>query len=574
MKYSDIILANKKLENELSGNEYSVAVISNIVVNQLKEIFEYTIRSEGINTNCTFGNYDNILQDAERFQDRNLVVVFWELANLIDGLQYKADLFDKKKIDEFINKTKAELDLVMKILSNTSYVLINKFSSLLFNYNLINPNNFDYIADELNAYLLEIKPKNVSLIETDKIIAKTSIDQSVDLRFFYSSKALYTIEFFKNWSNYVLPIVKSLNGKTKKALILDCDNTLWRGILGEDGHDNILLSSNQIGGAPYEEVQSIAKALIKEGIILGICSKNNLNDVEEVLNNHQWVTLKSEDFSIKRINWDDKVSNLINISKTLNIGLDSLVFIDDSDFEINFVKESLPEVTALQVPEKPFNYGQEVRNNLSLFYNVSKTDEDLERIKMYKEQVQREEAKSVYDNLEEFIKSLEISIEVHIDDSRIVPRMSQMTQKTNQFNLTTKRYTEADIQSFINDEHFSVIGISLSDKFGESGVTGLAIIKTDGDTAEIDTFLMSCRIIGRRVEYRFFDYLVDRLVNRGIKRIFAEFRETKKNGQVQRFYDTVGFDVLEKTKESTKYVIETENYKPKQTININLKNGE
>lgn len=573
MKYSEIIQANKKLGNHLKGEEYKVAILSNIIVNQAKEVFEYSMRTEGINAICKVGNYDNILQDAEIYKESNLVVIFWELANLVEGLQYKAELYDQKKIDSLIQKSKSEIDFLFNSLSNTSYVLVNKFSTLLFNYSRIEKNKYDYIADELNNYLTEVKPKNVSLIEIDKIIASTSVENSTDFRFYYSSKALYSIEFFKSWSKFVLPIIRSLNGKAKKALIFDCDNTLWSGILGEDGTQNILLSSKQKGGTQFEEVQTIAKSLIKDGILLGICSKNNLNDVEGVLKKHEEMTLGSEDFTIKKINWDDKVTNLQSIARTLNIGMDSLVFVDDSDFEVNFVKENLPEITIIKVPERTFDYPKEIRENLGLFYSVSKTDEDIERVKMYKEQVRREEIKLVYSNLEEYIKSLEILIKVHKNDADIVPRMAQMTQKTNQFNLTTKRYSEGDIQNFIDRDDASVFAINVADKFGDNGITGLCIVKYKGSVAIIDTFLLSCRIIGRNIEFRLFEFIVSQINKQGSNTIHAEYIKTLKNEQVVNFYDSLGFNVVERDEKRTTYKIELNGFRPKKLDYIEISNG-
>lgn len=557
----------------MEGKNYPVGIISNITVNQIKEVFEYTLRSAGIKANCTVGNYDNIVQDAGQFKQNKLVVIFWELANLVDGLQYKAELLEKKKTEELIEKVKAEIAFVFQSLNETSHVLINKFSSLTFNYSILDTNNLDYIADSLNQYLIVSKPKNVTIVDIDKVLAKLSIEKSVDLRYYYSSKALYTIEFFKAYANFTLPVVRSLNGKAKKALIFDCDNTLWKGILGEDGIDEIRLSSQQSGGTAYEEVQSLAKALTKEGVVLGLCSKNNPDDIEEVLENHPGMTLKNSDLTIKKVNWNDKVSSLNEIAASLNIGTDSFVFIDDSDFEINFVKENLPEITTLQVPAKTFEYPGMLRENLGLFYSVSKTGEDLKRVTMYKEQAQREEAKSGFGDLEEYIKSLDIRIDVHVDDPGIVPRVSQMTQKTNQFNLTTKRYSEADISRFIDDPSNCVFAIGVSDKFGDNGVTGLAIVNLEGDTAEIDTLLMSCRIIGRRIEFRFFDFIVEYLKKTGIHKINAQYLKTLKNEQVIDFFHILGFEIINKQKDLTNYTINIENYKSHQ-INYMLLSDE
>lgn len=566
LKFSEIIQENKRLEKELKSKDYSIGILTNITLNQLKDVFEFTCRNEGINASCSLGNFDNIIQDSGSFKDKKLVIIFWELANTIDGLQYKADLMDDEILLDLINKLKNELNFVFDNLKTTSRVIINSFSSLLFNSYNLEKNNFDKIADELNDYLIENKPPNFTIIEIDKIIAQLSIEKSIDLRYYYSSKALYTINFYQSWSNFVLPIVRSLNGKMKKALIFDCDNTLWKGVLGEEGFDNIILSSNQHGGSPYEEVQSLAKKLTKDGIILGLCSKNNPEDVDEVLKKHPKMTLKDDDFTIKKVNWTDKPTNIESLAKSLNIGKDSLVFVDDSKFEINFVKGALPEVTTIQVPEKISDFPRIIRKNLGLFYNVSTTPEDMKRIKMYKEQVKREEASIGFENLESYIKSLNISLKIYVDDESIVPRMSQMTQKTNQFNLTTRRYSEADIQMLVDSSEYLVVSIGVSDKFGDNGITGLGIIKIENKRAKIDTFLMSCRIIGRNIEYRFFDYLMDSLNQMGIEKVMAVYYRTLKNDQVANFYDNLGFLLVEENKKNKQYTLRLSNYKS-QLIN-------
>ena len=573
LNYREIFAANQKLKESLQGKEYPVAIISNIIVHQLKEIFEYTLRKTGINASCSIGNYNNIVQDSKKVSNNKLVVIFWELANIIDGLQYKADLMSTESLSDLINNVKKELDFVFNNLKDTSNVIINTFSSLLFNVYNLDPNNLDTIADELNKYLIAKLPPNFTLINTDKIIARISVEKSVDMRYYYSSKALYSIEFYKSWSKFVLPLVRSLNGKAKKALIFDCDNTLWKGVLGEDGFDNILLSATQPGGTPFEEVQSLAKQLNREGIIIGLCSKNNPEDVNEVLAKHPKMTLKEADFTIKKVNWIDKVSNLKSIANTLNIGKDSLVFIDDSNFEINFVNETLPEITTIQVPEKISEYPGIIRKNLGLFYNASKTVEDQKRVKMYKQQVKREEAKEGFNNLESYIKSLKIVLEVYVDELKIIPRMSQMTQKTNQFNLTTKRYSEADIKKFVESPDYTVVAIGVHDKYGDNGITGLAILNQNDIHAEIDTFLMSCRIIGRNIENRFFDYLIDLLKKRGIRKLYANYIKTLKNNQVNDFYNRLGFTLINEENGNKKYELELNHYKSSFINYIQINHG-
>jgi FkbH-like protein len=260
---------------------------------------------------------------------------------------------------------------------------------------------------------------------------------------------------------------------------------LWRGILGEDGFSNLKI---------YKDIQSLAVSLSKKGVIIGLCSKNNPEDVDEVLVNHPDMILKDEHIVIKKVNWENKASNLKAIAKELNIGLDSLVFVDDSDFEVNLIKDELPMVEVLQVPKKEYEYSMLLRDILNLFYNPKATKEDLEKVSMYKTQVLRAKEEESITNIDDYLKGLGLNITYFIDDINGADRVSQMTQKTNQFNLTTKRYTKIDIENFINSENASVISISVSDKFGDNGVVGLAILEHKDNLAKIDTLLMSCRV--------------------------------------------------------------------------------
>ena len=561
MKYSEIIKANKLLEN-YGAPTYKIAVLSNIMVHQSKEICEYSLRQNSINAEVALGDYDNIVQDSLKYQNAHSVLIFWELWNLIDGLQYKIESLSDDEFSAVIDKTKHEMDIVFHNLSNVSLVVVNKFSSLVFNHFSLKQNRIDILMNELNQYL-ETK-KNITLIDLDKVIASISIEKSIDLRYYYSSKTLYSIEFYKKYFEYIKPIFLATNGKTKKALIFDCDNTLWKGILGEDGFEKIKM---------YKEIQYLAIQLSKKGVIIGLCSKNNPQDVDEVLEKHPKMILRDENIVIKKVNWEDKATNLKSIAKELNIGLDSIVFIDDSDFEVNLIKEELPMIEVFQVPNKEYEYAMMIRDILNLFYNPKETKEDLEKVKMYKTQIKRAKEEENITDIEEYLKGLGLNITYFIDDISQADRISQMTQKTNQFNLTTKRYTKIDIETFINNKNMSVISISVNDKFGDSGIVGLAILEFKNDLAIIDTFLMSCRVLGRNIEYRFMDIIFDILKDKSISKVNSVYIKTLKNDQVSDLYDRYGFEVLEKDENLTKYRMLVKNYKNKNLNYIGVKNG-
>lgn len=472
LTYTEILKRNSELRllNEKS-EAYKIAVISNTTVNQFKEILEYSLQRNNVYANVQVGDYDNIIQDSLKFNQTNAVLVFWEVSNLIEGLQHEIELFDDKKLNNLLNKVELEIALVFENLKNTSLVIFNYFTSIAFSNSNIKKNNLDWLTSKLNEYLDSNSPKNVKLIDIERRISKTGIDRSIDYRFFYSSKSLYKIDFYKVYVEHIKPILLSANGKAKKALIFDCDNTLWKGILGEDGFDGIDMSAHSKNGKIFNEIQNIALSLGKKGVILGICSKNNKSDVDEVISNHEDMVLTNDILTIKKVNWVDKATNLREIAQELNIGLNSFVFVDDSSFEVNLIKEQLPEVKVLQVPNRLHDYPKLFRDNVKLFYNLSHTKEDQDKAEIYKKQVIRNTAKSKFSNIDDYLKSLELKIKIYIDDRSIISRMSQMTQKTNQFNLTTKRYTEKDIENFIDCSKTKVLAWSVSDKFGDNGIT-------------------------------------------------------------------------------------------------------
>jgi FkbH-like protein len=575
LKYSEILRRNKELGASLKGPVYKVDVLSNIITSQFNEVFEYNLRSEGINVNVNSGDYDNILQDAVKCNNSDLIFIFWEAANLIDGLQYKAGSMNEAELETLISKTCSEIDFVLKSLESRPLIIFNKFSSLIFNHAFIKKNNFDIVCNRLNDFLLKKASSNLLIIETDKIFAELSIAKSVDFRFYYSSKALYTIDFYKTYTKFILPVINSIKGKSKKALVFDCDNTLWKGVIGEDGMENIEMSGKGKKGVFFEEIQHLAIELSKKGVIIGLCSKNNLEDVEAVFESHPDISLRNEHIIIKKINWDDKASNIKKIAQELNIGLDSIVFIDDSDFELEFVNDQLPDVKTLRVPSNLYEYPQLVRNNLSLFYSFSQSTEDLKRVDMYKQEAERINQKAAFENIETYLSSLELRVTIHVDPSALIARISQLSQKTNQFNLTTKRYTESDIAKFIDAKDFLTFAFEVHDKFGDSGVTGVLILRTDltSKAAEIDSFLMSCRVIGRNIEIAFFTFLIGYLEKSGITTIYAKYFKTLKNEQVSDFYEKIGFICTESSEREKLYQLTLVDYKIKQIDYINIEYG-
>ncbi len=576
IKYTDLLKENKSLKAKLAGKPpVKIHLMNNITVNILKDVLEFRLRLSGNDAEVLVHDYDTIIPDSMQLQDETTPrIIFWEICNYLPGIYYKSNLWSNNELDSFISKVKNDIDLVYQFLSKASIAFVNTFSASPFSLHAVKHSPLQLATEVLNKYLAERKPEHVHLVDINAVYQEISVGAATDLRMFNNSKTLHTYAFFSAYVNRIMPVIASVTGKAKKALIFDCDNSLWHGIIGEDGKDGIKMSAEDAKGIFFHQVQRIAVELSKQGIIIGLNSKNNPEDVDDIIQTHPDMFLKDEHIVIKKVNWTDKVSNLKQIAKDLNIGIDSLVFIDDSDFEINLVREQLPEVSTFQVPKALHDYPKMVREIATLFYNHSQTGEDLERVNMYKQEQAREQQKETFGNIDDYLHSLGIKINIFKDNASLVARTAQMTQKTNQFNLTTKRYTENDILHFITSPSHHVYVFEVSDKFGSYGITGLCITSTENGIAYIDSFLMSCRVLGRKIESSFLSYIIQDLMNHGITSIHASYTRTAKNAQVERFYENNGFTLTTTVNTDKQYTLNTASWENHTPDFISIENVE
>lgn len=567
LKYSEILQQNQLLKRTQKGTPYKISVLSNVTINSIKEILEYSLRTNLINPSIELGNYDNIIQDSAKQKDVDLVIVFFDMLNIVDSVAAFFEDINEEFYNNLKDKICSEMDIILENLKDCPSVIFNTFSSSYFISNDFKKSKIEILASELNKYLEDKKSINLSLLNIDKLFSQIGIRQAIDYRMYNSSKAPYTLSFLKNYTTSIEPVIFKNTGRLKKAIIFDCDNTLWRGIIGEDGIDKIDMSGSSHPGRFFNKIQQIAVYLSRQGVIIGICSKNNEADVNEVLMSHPDIVLKDEYIAIKKINWNDKAANLAAIASELNIGLDSIVFVDDSSFEINLIKEQLPEIIAIQVPVAIYEYPDFLLQNIYKYFNFTTNNEDAKKTEIYKQQSEREIEKKNHKSIDDYLSSLGISLNVSKDDLTQVARIAQLTQKTNQFNLTTKRYTENQILNMMNSTNEHVFSVSVKDKFGDNGLTAVCIIKTDlqnNKISNIDTFLMSCRIIGRNIEFVLLDYIVNWLVsNNQITTLTAEYIPTKKNEQVQNFYNSNGFTLIKEEEGVKTYSLQLSGYQPK-----------
>ena len=376
------------------------------------------------------------------------------------------------------------------------------------------------------------------ILDWRMIVKNMGYNNLHDDKFWYLGRIKLNNKAFSAIAENYQNLLNAYQGKTKKVLVLDLDNTLWGGIIGEDGPNGIQLSEDGQGKI-YREFQAVIKTLKQIGVLLCINSKNNESDVEPVLSRHPMMILKSDDFVVKKINWNDKVKNMEEIARELNLGLDSFVFIDDNAVERENVEKNLPSVTIPEFPKDVSTLKRWFFESVvyKYFGKIYLGDEDLNKTDQYKIKLKRDSLSTGL-SMNKFIKGLEIKLKVYINPTEYIQRIAQLTQKTNQFNFTSKRYSEAQIKKFIEDDSMQVFGLDYEDKFGREGLIGVAILKINRSKGEakLDTFLLSCRTIGKNVEYAFMVKILEKAQEYNLLKIKIEFEGTGKNEVARTFY--------------------------------------
>jgi FkbH-like protein len=340
----------------------------------------------------------------------------------------------------------------------------------------------------------------------------------------------------------VAAIVKSVYGKSKKCLVLDLDNTLWGGVVGDDGVQNLILGKDHAVGEAYLDFQRYVKNLQRRGVILAVCSKNDPESAKEGFS-HPDSILRLEDFTSFKANWDPKPENIRAIAAELNIGLDSIVFVDDNAAERDFVAEQLPEVAVPNVGTDVSCFSEVLEHER--YFEVDKVvQDDLSRSAYYSSNAERSAGQAKFSNYGEFLASLEMTAEIGPFLPVYLERITQLINKTNQFNLTTRRYTSADVGAIAADPAFITLYGRLADRFGDNGLVSVLIGRVSDETVQLDLWLMSCRVLKREMEFAMFDVLVEQCQARGIRRIVGVYIPSKKNGMVAGHYESLGFNPM------------------------------
>tara|TARA_B100000579_G_C22839942_1_gene860888 strand:- start:444 stop:2162 length:1719 start_codon:yes stop_codon:yes gene_type:complete len=572
MNLINIIQHNRSFKENTSLKPIRLGILANVSLQLMKPILEYYFSLKDINVEVYNLGFNNFIEESKD-SSYDFYFIFWELINATETL--KGDYFNysfNQKQDLF-NKIKTEIKLTLENLSNAPIIIFNTFSEFSFTINPVyNYDDFN-IARHLNDFLKKQDNPNLLVYNFDALILECGIESAFDYRQYYLSSSLYKNKLIEEYTKSIIPVVLNKLGRQKKMIILDADNTLWKGVVGEDGINGIKCGVDDITGKIYNEAQLLYKYFKNKGVLLALCSKNNLEEIKLVFDKKKEMVLSSNDFVSKRVNWLPKNQNIINIAEETNIGLDSIVFIDDSDFELELVKKTIPEVKTIKVPTNISEYPILIKQLFPLFNFSSITNEDRQKTQLYLEENKRKDSLKNFSDIEDYINSLGLELAISRNEKIPLERCAQLTQKTNQFNFTTKRYTESQIKKMIDSIDWHIFSMELSDKFGNYGTTGLVILRLENTKAIINTFLLSCRILGRKVEEKLFQFLIEELKSRGIESLYGEYIPSKKNSQVSSFYEKMGMKYIKESSNQTKkkYELLIDSFSFKSNTNIKIK---
>ena len=499
---------------------------------------------ENVNLQVVDGRYDDLPGDLARFAaagvDAALVMLLFD--NLMPSFEAQigtlADLAIAGKRDEL----RARLDVALGLGSSLSTIVLFRFHRISRAIARAPDDRVARVLADFNAVLEEAAARfrNVQLQDVDDAIAAAGGVFAFDWRFYFRGKAPYAPALLDELARSVVGATRAFGTRFCKALVLDCDNTLWGGVVGEDLPAGIKLDPFDYPGNVYWRIQNEIAALERRGVLVCLCSKNNPADVDEVLADHPHMVLRNDVIAIKAVNWDDKPANLRRIAAELNIGLDSMVFVDDSEFECEFVRSQLPMVRTFAVPAVLSEYPRAFDAVKRLFAAAGPSADGASKTAQYRARAAAQDARGQFASQSDYLASLGLKVVVSRNARDRSARIAELTLKSNQFNVTTRRYSEARILHFMQDPAAAVYSFSVSDKFGDAGLTGVAIVGFADATVTVDTFLMSCRVIGRGVEAAAWAAVLTDAAQRGATTIRAEYVPTPKNALVADWFERMG----------------------------------
>ncbi len=558
----------------MNKNEYSCLIVSDFNADIFAAYLTNHDDFPSVNaTVAPFGQVKQILMEENmKCWGRNpeIAVIWTQPQSVIESFNNILN-YQNVSIDKVLNEVDEYSSLLVNLKNrvNLAFVPTWVLPSYHRGYGLIDMKNGLGMANLLMRMNLRLsenlaKTSNMYLLDTQRWIAIAG-KNAFNPKLWYMGKIAFGNEVFKEALKDVKSALSSVSGNSKKMIMLDLDDTLWGGIVGEVGWENLKLGGHDPIGEAFVDFQKTLKAFTNRGILLGIVSKNEESIALEAINSHPEMVLKLDDFVGWKINWRDKAQNIVDLISELNLGLQSSVFIDDNPFERGRVREALPEIF---VPEWPKDkmLCKHALLSLSCFDTPTVSIEDLSRTNMYVTERKRDRLKKNVGSLDEWLKSLDIKVKVQRLDEANLPRAAQLLNKTNQMNLTTRRMSESELMAWANERDHFLWTFRVGDKYGDSGLTGIIGVQINNTKARIVDFILSCRVIGRKVEETMLHIAIKYARSLGVDEVFAKYVETPKNRPCLDFWKSSGFAYDENN--DTFYWNKSEEYPVPEQIEI------
>ncbi|MEU2348196.1 HAD-IIIC family phosphatase [Modestobacter sp. NPDC049651] len=490
------------------------------------------------------GNHDDPIGDVERFVadgvDHLVLLPFFD--DLLPSLEAQLPGLPESTVDALEDRVRLRYRLALERAGGMAAVFVGGFHRSGAPADVSGRDVVAVAVDRFNAALREEVARfpNTRFLDTEDVLAAVGRAAAFDPRFWFRAKAPYTGTYLDELARRVTAAARGFGAHYLKVLALDCDGTLWGGVLGEDGPHGIALDPHDHPGNVFWRVQHLIAGLRRQGVVLCLVTKNNPEDVDEVFAGHPGMVLRDEDLVVKKVGWADKPSSIRELAAELGVGLDSIAFLDDSSFECEAVRQQLPMVTTVQVPSVLSDYPRVLGRLAELLVAGGVTDESRDKTEQYRRRARAQALQAQAVDHESYLRSLQLTVELRRDERADAPRVSELSQKSNQFNLTTRRYGVADVERLMGSDRHTVYSLVVGDRFGSAGLTGAVVVRWDADVADVESFFLSCRVLGRGIETAIWPLVVADAVGRGARELRASFLPTAKNAQVAEFYDRLG----------------------------------
>lgn len=544
-------------DSQPEGRIVKYGVSANVTVDLLEPYLKRQALLDGHRARVLAGSYDDHIGNVRRFREQKVdaVVLLSFFDNLVPALEAKIPTMEPAELDALRERAVAELRLVLEEARTVDRVYLCMFHRMAPPSATGLHSRVDEAISAFNAVIRNEASAhpNVRILDLDEVVSRAGWARTFAPRFYFRYRAPYGNPFFEELARQISVAGRAAGSHYLKALVLDADNTLWGGIVGEDTPEKVRLNPHDYPGSIYWRVQQELLALQRSGVLLCLNSKNNPADVDQMLTKHPHMVLRSEHFAARQVNWDDKATNIRRLAATLNIGLDAMAFLDDSSFECEAVRGQLPMVRTFLVPDKIHEYPAVIHQLKELFLGGGISAESAGKTEQYRIRALAEEERQRFASQEEYLGSLGIKVDVRLGERAEIKRISELSQKSNQFNVTTRRYSEGQIQQLMEAADAEVYSVHVRDRFGDSGLTGVVILRYRSEVVEVDSCLLSCRVIGRGVEFAIWPKLLERAATRGARTIVAEYLPTAKNAQVKDYYDRLGLPLVDETENGRRY---------------------